>query len=249
MFRATLSDTTLFTDSISTISELIDEGVFKISKDGISFIAADRAMVAVVDFKFLATAFEEFEVDQEYMIGLNIPNLLSVLRRAGAGDKISLNLKEGKLEIIIEGKSKRRFLIPLLDITQEEIPQIDQLEFSSKAEVSSEIIKNGIEDAEIVSDCVLIEGSPSKFGMKAEGDISSSQLELEKGSNELIELKCSTETKARYPIDYLKKMIKGTKLADSVVIEWGEDYPMKMTFKVIDKLVLSIVLAPRVIEE
>lgn len=249
MFKATLSDVSLLRDSISTIAELIDEGIFKLSKEGISLIAADRAMVAVVDFKILSTVFEKYEIDKEHSIGLNIGNFLSVIKRAGSGDKLTLNLQDAKLEIIIQNSYRRRFVIPLLDISEEEIPPIEQLEFSAKAEIKPEIIESGIADAEVVADAILFEGTPSKFGMKAEGDISSAQLELEKGNEALLELKVSGEIRARYPLDYLKKMIKAAKIADSVTLEWGQDYPMKLEFKATDKASLVMILAPRVIEE
>lgn len=249
MFKATLSDVSLLRDSISSIAELIDEGIFKITKEGISLIAADRAMVAVVDFKILATVFEKYEVDKEHSIGLNIGNLLSVIKRAGSGDKLTLNLQDAKLEIIIQNSSRRRFVIPLLDISEEEIPPIEQLEFTAKAELKPEIIESGIADAEVVADAILFEASSSKFGMRAEGDISSAQLELEKGNEALLELKSDGEIRARYPLDYLKKMIKAAKIADSVTLEWGQDYPMKLGFKAMDKVSLVYILAPRVIEE
>ncbi|MHA1742624.1 MAG: hypothetical protein ACTSV6_00050, partial [Candidatus Heimdallarchaeota archaeon] len=102
MFKATISDVSLLTDSISAVADLIDEGVFKITKDGISLVAADRAMVAVVDLKILSTAFDKYNLDKEVSIGLNISNLLSVLKRAGGEDKATLNLQDSKLEIILE---------------------------------------------------------------------------------------------------------------------------------------------------
>jgi len=248
MFKATIADVDLLRDSISTIAELIDEGIFKITKDSISLVAADRAMVAVVDFKILSTAFEKFDADQEQAIGMNIGNLLSVLKRAGAGDKITFNLQDAKLEIVLENSSRRRFVIPLLDLSQEEIPPIEQLEFTAKAELKPEIIESGIADAEVVADSVLFEASLGKFGMRAEGDVSSTHLELEKGNEVLLDLKVDGETKARYPLDYLKKMIKAAKIADSVTIEWGQDYPMKLSFKAGDKVSLKMILAPRVME-
>jgi proliferating cell nuclear antigen len=249
MFKATLAEAHWLTDSIATIGELIDEGVFKINKDGITFTAADRALVAVVDFKMSSSLFEKYELDKETQIGLNITNLLSVMKRAGAEDKLSLNLSESKLEIVLENDSKRRFHLPLLDLGQEEVPPIDQLEFKAIAELKPEVIQYGIADADVVSDSVLFEASDNKFGMKAEGDISSAQLELEKGNSALISLKSDKEVQARYPLDYLKKMIKAAKLAESVTLQWGQDYPMKMSFKSGDKLQLSFVVAPRVSEE
>lgn len=248
MFKATLADVGLLRDSLSSIAEIIDEGIFKTSKDGMCLVAADRAMVAVVDFSLSASAFEKYDLDKEQSIGLNVANLLSVLKRAGAEDKITLNLQDAKLEVVLENSSRRRFVVPLLDISQEEIPPIDQLEFTVKSEIKSDVLLSGIEDAEIVADSILFETSPSRFVMKAEGDVSRAELELEKGNEALIEIKSEGEIKARYPLDYLKKMTKAAKIADSVSIEFGQDYPMRLGFKAGDKCKLSFVLAPRVSE-
>lgn len=247
-FKAVLTNVGLLTDSISTIAELIDEGLFKLGKDGISLVAADRALVAVVDFKILSSAFEKYEVDEEKSIGLNITNLLSVLKRASGEDKATISLQDSKLEIVLENASKRRFVLPLLDLGQEEVPPIDQLEFAFSAELKPAVLQNGIADAEIVADSILFSADSSSFHMHAEGDISSAHLELQRGNQSLIELKGDGEAKSRYPLDYLKKIIKAAKIADSVRLNWGQDYPMKLEFKSKDKAQLSFVLAPRVSE-
>jgi proliferating cell nuclear antigen PCNA len=249
MFKAVLTNIRLFIDPISSIAELIDEGIFKINKEGISFLAADRAMVAVVDFKIQSSAFEKFDVESDQNIGMNVGNLLSVLRRVSSGDKITFNLLDSKLELILENNSRRIFTIPILDLSQEEVPPIDQLEFTSRVELKPDIIQSGVDDAEVVADSIIIEASSSRFAMRAEGDISKAELELEKGNKSMIELKTDGEVKARYPLDYLKKMMKGAKIADSVSIEWGQDYPMRIGFKSGDKVSLTYILAPRVSEE
>ncbi len=248
MFKATLAEPQLLVNSISTIAELIDEGLFKISKNGISLVAADRAMVAVVDFSLSLGAFQNYELEEEQTIGLNITNLLSVLKRATSNDKISLNLHGKKLEILLDGSSKRKFTVPLLDLSQEEVPPIDQLEFTAGAEIKPEVLQSGVDDAEIISDSVVFEISPSIFLMKAEGDVSRAELELEKGNQALIDIKSDSNAKSRYPLDYLKKMMKAGKVADSVGIKFGQDYPMKLSFKSGDKCSLQFILAPRVAE-
>ncbi|MBI2084457.1 MAG: proliferating cell nuclear antigen (pcna) [Candidatus Aenigmarchaeota archaeon] len=249
MFKAKLSEPKIFVNAVSTIGELIDEGIFIINNNGIELTAADRAMVAVVDFRMGTNAFDSFEVDGEERIGLNITNLLSVLKRVGADDKLSLNLTGSKLEIMLDGKSKRRFVVPLLDISQEEVPPISQLEFTSKAEIKPHILESGVDDADIISDSVLFEVSDGKFTMRAEGDVSRAELELEKGNENLINLEVTNAVKSRFPIDYLKKMVKAAKIADSATVRLGQDYPMKLEFKTGDKASLSFVLAPRIAEE
>src|SRR5438093_251960 len=114
MFKAVTTDIPLLRDSISSIAEIIDEGIFKINKDGITLVAADRAMVAVVDLNISSKAFETFELDKDIAIGLNISNILSVIKRASPDDKISITLQNNKLEFLIENSSKRRFTVPIL---------------------------------------------------------------------------------------------------------------------------------------
>ena len=249
MFKATMSDSSLLRDSISTIGELIDEGIFKVNKNGLSLIAADRAMVAVVDFKLPATVFDDFKIEGEESIGMNSSNLVSVLKRIKPKDKLILELKENKLEITMKGESTRRFTVPLLDISQEELPPIDQLDFKANIKVKTDVLKSGVEDADIVSDSVVFEANENKFNIRAAGDISSAELTLEKGNDALLDLSVTGDVKSRYPLDYLKKIIKASKLTDEARLRWSKDYPMRIDFSSVDKVQLSMILAPRVSEE
>ncbi len=247
MFEATISNIKLLTEPLSSIAEIIDEGVFKITKEGICLAVADRAVVAAVDFRIFANGFEQFKLDEEMSMGLNIGNLLSILKRAGPKDKVTFRFDGKKLEIIIKNSSKRRFVLPLLEITQEELA-IEQLKFTAKAELKPDVLQSGIEDAELITDSVVLEISPSKFLMRAESDVNTAELELEKGSDALLDIKTEKSVSARYPLDYLRKMIKTGRLFNSTTIELGQDFPMKMSFKLEDKLSLSYILAPRVEE-
>jgi len=244
-----MSDSALLRDSISTIGELIDEGIFKVDKNGLSLVAADRAMVAVVDFKLPATVFDEFEVDKEQSIAVNMTNLVSVVKRVGGNEKLELNLKDNKLDIVMTNSSKRKFTVPLLDISQEEIPPIDQLEFTAKAKVKADVLKSGVEDADIVSDSVVFEATKDRLSLRATGDISSAELTLEKGNEALLDLDVTGVVRSRYPLEYLKKMIKASKLANEINLRWAKDYPMRMDFMSVDKVSMGFILAPRVSEE
>ena len=64
-------------------------------------------------------------------------------------------------------------------------------------------------------------------------------------SNETL-IETSGKFKAKYSLEYLKKIIKASKLTDKVMIQFSKDYPLKVDYKVIDKLGLTFILAPRV---
>jgi len=249
MFKAVTNEPDVFVGAISTIAEIIDEGIFELSKDGIKLLAADRALVAVVDLFISKEAFETYEIDKEQKIGINITNFLSILKRGAKAERLTLELGENKLKITIENGSKRKFTVPLLELTQEEIPPIDQLEYKVHVTLTPEIIKNGIEDASIITDAVTFEVKDETFKMLAEGDITQAELEIKKGEEGLIDLKKEEDARAKYPIEYLKKMIKAAKIADVVHLHFSKDYPMRLEFKYAEKYRLSFVLAPRVSEE
>ena len=246
MFKATISDVSLLRDSIDTISQLIGEGIFNLKKEGISLVATDRAMVAVVRFDLKKEAFDEYECNKEDSIGVNIENFLQIIRRANSADKIILELSEDKSKLKIEmlGSGVRKFSIPLLDISKGEIPEIDQLDFSTKMQVKTDVIEEGINDADIISDSIIIETEGETLIMKTEGDSSSVESKIDKNSG-LVEIK-GDNIKSRYALEYLKKMIKAGKISEIASLQLGRDFPMKLEFVKPEKVSMGFVLAPRV---
>jgi proliferating cell nuclear antigen len=248
MFKAVLAEPDLLKNSIPIIAEILDEATFKITQNGISLLSPDRAMVSVVDFKILSTAFEEFKVDKEMEIGLNMANLVAVIKRAKGTDKLSLEATGDKLKIVITGDSVRKFDIPLLDV-QAETPPVDQLKFEGKVDMESSVIEEGISDAEIIGDSVFFEAGPTAFRMFSKGETSMTELEMKKGDKQMLGLEAKEKLKSQYPLEYLKKMIKASRLSQQLTMEFGNDYPLRLSFKTIDKLMLSFILAPRVQED
>lgn len=249
MFEATIDDISLFRDSIATIAELIDEAEFVAKDTGIELLAADRAVVTVVEFKMHRNAFKEYtHDDQDSKIGINLLNLLQILRRAGPDDRLKMRLSENKLYITLSGKSTRRFTLPLIDISREETPPMDKLEFSTHLRMNSDLLTSGIEDADLITDSAVITVRKDAFLVQAQSDVSSTELEVLADGHDLKILEIGEPVRARYSLDYLKKIIKAKKLSEEAEIYMATDYPLKMVFNVPGKAGLSFILAPRVEE-
>jgi len=250
MFSATITDGKLLRDSIDTIAALIDEGVLRIRPEGLEIVAADRAMVAMVDWKLAASAFEGWTCDKPHTLGLNLLNFLTVLKRAGPNDRISLRLNEtdNRFEITLTGDSVRKFAVPLLELGGEEPPNVNAFEFSANAEVSSDVLAAGIDDAAVIADSVTVELDPASLKMWAEGDSSKTELKLEKGSIALTSVNAASTIKARYPLEYLKKALKAARIASRASLKMSNDYPLRLDF-INDRVKLGFIIAPRVAEE
>lgn len=245
MFRATLQDINLIKDGLESIASMITEGSFKISSEGIHLTAMDPASVAMVDFLILPSAFLDYSAPETHHATVNINNFVEILKRARANDQITFELTENKFRIAMHGDFKRNFSIPLIDMppSTQNIPELD---FKTRVEIVGAALRDGIKDAQMVSDCVILETKPESFAIRSFGDTSETNMVLTKESASLVALETHSEAKAKYSIDYFDKMLKGTKIADRIILRYATDYPLRMDCTAIDKLRLSFILAPRV---
>ncbi len=250
MFKAELEDVSLIQDSMKTISDLISEGIFQLNEDGVELIAADPAMVALVDFQLEEDVFEDYELEEETKVGLNLENLYSILRRANSSDTIVFEVKEddSKFYIRMEGRSTRNFSLPILNLSEDDIPDTRNLDFTVEAELETGVIEDAIGDAMVVGDSVRISADEDGINIEAEGDQSNANFHIDSGADGVLELE-GDEANSMFSLDYLDNMIGAKKLADTLTLRLGEDFPMKMEFTVPDKANLSFVLAPRIEEE
>ena len=158
MFRLKVADAKLLRDMTTAISILVDEATFKIDQEGIKLRAMDPSRVAMVDFEWPKTVFDEYECTEPTKMCINISELLKLLRRAGKDEFVELSLDEktGRLQVKITGKYTRNFTMPTLEASEEEVPT-PKITFNVKAKVTTEGLTRAIEDAQLVSDHVRIE--------------------------------------------------------------------------------------------
>ncbi len=243
--KLTLADSKLLKDSISIISDLVTEARFSITKDAIDLVAMDPANVAMVIFKLLSSSFTEYLVEKEVKIALNLNNLKQVLKRAGANDIVTLELEENKFKVVLKANTTRTFYLPIIELDEKE-QKIPALNFPISIKTEASLINEAIEDTSIVAESVQFSADSQKLTMSAEGDLSKAKVEIPADENTVITKEGEDVLKAKYSIEYLKKMIQASKLANEVYIRFSSDYPLKLEFKSTDRLMMSFILAPRV---
>jgi proliferating cell nuclear antigen len=231
-----LSNPKSLTDVIGIISELVTEVRIKINKEGLSIVAIDPANVSLVSFILPSTSFSEFDVTEQEVVCVNLENLKSILKRYKSGNLI-MKTSEDKLIIEIESKTKRIFEIALIDINEEE-KAVPPLEFNVEIEMNNDDFYEAIEDCKVVGDVCDFLAKNENFIIEAKG-LHSAKSEF---SNQ--EIKIKGEGKARYSLEYLQKFIKSCKISDKVLINFSDDYPLKLEF-VAKNFNLVFILAPR----
>ncbi|RLE46398.1 proliferating cell nuclear antigen (pcna) [Candidatus Woesearchaeota archaeon] len=244
--RLVLAEPGYLKDSISILSELVNEARFKITKNGLKCIAMDPANVAMVIFELLASNFVEYQIDEDKEIGINLANFKQVLKRATAADVLTLEVTDdNKLKIQLKASTTRTFSLPLLEIEENE-QKVPNLEFPVSIKLKAHVLNDAINDADIVAESVTFNAEPETFSIRAEGDLSKAHIEIKSDDRTQISSQLTANVKAKYSIEYLKKMMQGSKISEDVEVRFNQDYPLKLDYKVQDKLLLSFILAPRV---
>jgi proliferating cell nuclear antigen len=227
---------------------LIDEAAFKFTPEGIKMRAMDPSHVAFLDFGLPASAFEEYNVKQSTTLGIGLTEMNKIMARAKAEDEFTLELDEEKNRLVLtfKGISTRRFSLPLIDVSEVELPE-PKLQFTATADVVAGVIQDGLKDAEIVGDNVKFELGEDEFSLSAESDKGTSELKLRKGDQGLLKLDIKQPARATFNIKYLSDMTKAAGSSDLITINLGTDLPIQLDFPVADgRGRLRFLLAPRI---
>jgi proliferating cell nuclear antigen len=247
VFKASVSDARLWKSLLSAISILIEEADFTATPDGVRLRSMDPSHVAMVDFEWQKTAFDEYSCIEPTKIRVSLVSMLRLLKRVG-GDEVLEMLyddKARKLNLTLKGKMLRKFTMPTLDPTQEEPPN-PRISFNSKTKLTTSMLRDIVEDAEAVSDNIHLEVTNDKFTAAATSEFSSATIEMEKGSENLLELEAKEPSKATYNLYYLSQIAKaGAATADLVTVEFTTNMPIRLAFDVPQQGQLMYYLAPR----
>jgi proliferating cell nuclear antigen len=242
--RLTLAEPKFLKESISIISDLIDEATFKVTSQSIKLVAMDSANVAMVIFELYSSNFIEYELEEDVEFTINLMNLRQILRRVSSNDALTLELKDNRLIIIIKGKSTKEFNLSIYEAEESE-HKVPSLEFGASVALDCSMLSDVVEDASIVTEeSIAFIVDNNKIVFLAESETNKARIEVK--DNIKITKDSEDIVKSKYSIAYLKKMISGSKIADIVNIFFGNDYPLKLEYKVVDKVQLSFILAPRI---
>jgi len=248
VFQLKIASSKLWKDMITAISTLIDEACFEITPEGLKLRAMDPSHVAMVDFEWPKTVFDEYTCAQRGRLCVNVSEMLKVMKRVESDESIELSLdgKTARLNVRLRGRYIRTFSMPTLEAAGEEVPT-PKITFNAQAKVTTGSLRNAIDDVSTVSDHVSLQMSAEQFTMRAMGDLGSVNVEIPRGSEALLGLDAKEESKATYSLTYLAEIVKAASAtSDVATIEFSTDMPVKLSFALPQGGRLEYFLAPRI---
>lgn len=266
MENTTISTTT--TGNVSKLkqllraaSDMVNEGIFQVEEDGLHMLAADPAMVGLIDLKIKDEYFDTYEVEEGQKIGINLKELYNFVKTVNNEETLGIKYGEGERQNYWElsndtgeGLVMKKGLTEL-NLSEDDIPSISQLSYINEFQMEADQLKRVITLLKKQADGVRWVSHEDGLTMKAPtGDKDHEQFDVEwsKGDQVLYgDEGFEKENRSMFSLDYLETQFTGRRIAnltDKVTFWMGDDFPLKFGFEN-ENFSYHVVLAPRIEEE
>ena len=241
-----LENPTLLKKSMEIISDIVLEGTIVFKPDYLELVALNSNNVVMVIFRLLRTNFESYDVKEDTQISLSLEHLSNVLKSCDDKANLVLNVDDSsnRLKITSLGKNKKEFELSLIDYTDENLQKVPDLKFPIKIVSSASGFTSSINDLGFLEEGVGVKVENGNFSMEGKTNSMAGKIDFTTDVDVSVEDKTKTY-ESRYSMDYLKKFIKADKIVNTVELSFNSDYPLKVEYKIVDRLLLGFILAPR----
>ena len=234
MFEIKLDNAKYWRDCIGAIGSLVDEGLFNISKDGITLKAMDPSSISMISFSMPSKAFSKFTIDKNSSIGVNMENLGKILSRTRDDEALVMKDSEGKLSLEFVGaSSRRRYKLQMIDV-KKSVEKEPNVAFDANVEISGDPLKDILKDASLISSYIAFKASKDQFTTSAHGD--SGELEELHNKDGAIMRKVDAEKNAEavYNLEFLENMVKSCPSGNAIQIAMKSNEPLRLSYKIGD---------------
>jgi proliferating cell nuclear antigen len=219
---------------VSVINVLAAEVPLELNENRIHVRVMDPSRVAMIDAAWPKTIFEEYNCLAPIRVGVNLGELLKLLRRGSKNDSVDLDWSSetAKFKVSIKNTSgnnasSRNFTLPSLNVDEDQVPE-PKLSFNAKAKMVASTFQQVMNDVDIVSDHVRLEVKANQMQVIGQGDLMAATITLSKEQG-LLELESTTEAQATYSNAFIGSIVKAVSTDSLVTLELSTDMPVKLS--------------------
>lgn len=229
---------------VDALTKLVDEALLVFKPEGVELITVDRAHIALIKINIPSSAFQEYDVSEEFKFGFNAAMLSKLLKAASR--KESLVLESSSPDVVtvkLVGGVERVYQVKNLEVIPPEVPELN-LSFDVIATVSAAGIKKAVSEAKVVSDTVNITADENSVKFYTEGE-SKVEVVLDKDTGGLIEIQVNKPSAASYDVAYINDVMGLSRLGDTVNLAFSENKPLQLEFGTETTGKVTYLLAPK----
>ncbi|MCI4435975.1 MAG: hypothetical protein JHC33_04090 [Ignisphaera sp.] len=249
--RFTFADARIWRYVLRTLAEYLEVVGMKVSpNEGVRIKAMDPSRVMLLDFHIPSSAFEEFVVEKEEILFLDLENVPKVLRRASKNDKLAMSSDGTRLTLtlISKGGAHRSFTFSLVSASYEEIPELS-LEFKVSAKIISPILSAVLSILKDVGESTKFKALREGLSIMSSSELGEIEFLFTTTTGTLIDYQIPedfTEFTNTYSTEYIALLSPIARIAESATIRLAPEAPCEITLDLAAGAQLRVYIAPRI---
>ena len=244
-----------FKKIFDAVKELVNEGNFDCSQNGIAMQAMDSSHVALVALMLRSEAFQPFRCDRPMSLGMSFSTLTKILKCASNDDSITMfseNEKPDRLGLIFEDPKNDKvseYEVKLITLDSEHLSIPDQ-KFQAQVKLASSEFQKIIRDLGSIGDTITVEVDKGSVTFKTTGSDGSGTVKLRPPSDLdesafPLEIDLDAPVTLGFSTKYLSNVTKATPLSSTVQLSLMEGAPMLVEYLMEDVGYIRFYLAPK----
>ena len=252
-FLLSLPSLDLFQRIVDTIALLTEESQFWVGPAGLRFTSMDKSHIMLLDVHIPPEKCEKFDVSALAQFTIRIEDLKAILARGSKNEAVYISMNEFEegekvfFRVFAKGGSrKKEYGLHLIESGIGACP-LPKLDFDTTSLFDAKVLREVLEDVEVVSDQVTMHSLPEGVSFFGKSDVGKVNTKIDKNSADILEHTCRGEAKGTYNIDLITSFLSKMK-PDVVSIQFTSKKPILIRVN-LDPGYVDFYLAPRIADD
>ena len=237
----------IFRDVLETIVPVREETILKFTKENLSSKITDYGNVVLVDVSLPNGLFNDYLLDKDVEIGINVKNLLLYTKLGNPEDNIKIEITERFKMLLGNFEIDMDILDPTYMTSVSNLPD----EFECKCLVDIEEIRKIARAAnQIRNDTLIFELDNLHENLTISTESDEESIKVETYVIDTLNKKSDHNLKSGYPTDFLFSISNTLYNLDihEIELSFGNEFPMRLSSSLHETGKVVYYIAPRIID-
>ena len=217
----------------------------------------DGSHVSIYELNLLSSWFDEYNVDEAVVIGVNSGILFKILNARGSGQNINMDITGDNFEIELTSSEENKenfnkyFKVPMID-NEEEMMEIPESDYQLSISMSSKKFKSVIDQLSGFGDTVDVIYDDDKIYLKSES-IEEGEMKIEIILDDLdgCEVEEDLSMHSSFATRYMHMFTQFLKISKNIHLSFHNELPLKVIYYLDEenKNYLRFYLAPKISDD
>lgn len=221
---------TVFRDLLAVVGAVIESPTLRFSQEGLRVLEMGVDHCDMIDLHLPTGFFDVWSVEEEFMIGLNLPQVLKTLKKMNRADHrmdLAYDPATAEASFMLKSDINREKVFPTLEPQGAEVP-VPKLFFKSKTRMILATLKRVLDDFQ-GHQYWTVETTQEMITLSVKDDDARESTSIKAGNDNILEHRVDEDSRVTSTHKYIHDFVKAAvKVSEVATMELSTDLPIKL---------------------